>query len=144
MSTPLYNSRPDARGARRRRASRVGRLLLAVVALSGLDLLLTHAFMSTIGMSEANPVAAGLVRMTGSTLGLALLKATTVLVAVAILYRLRFSLPAELGAWFAMIVLATRTVQWVLYAGEMSAMDLTTLEQIRQIDPNWVQVGELG
>ena len=144
MTTPRHEPRSDAHPATRRRSGRVGRLLLAVVVLSGVDLVLTHAFMSTVGMSEANPLAAGLVRLTGSTLGIALLKATTVLVAVSVLYRLRFSLPAEVGAWFATLILTALTVQWVLYAGEMSALDLTTLDQIRQIDPNWIRVRELG
>ena len=56
-------SRQNVLGTRERR---VGILLVSIIVLSAADLLLTIAHLQTIGMIEANPIAAFLIRTTAS------------------------------------------------------------------------------
>jgi uncharacterized membrane protein len=98
-----------------RRNHRLLVLLAAIVVLSMADLAITLTHLQTIGMIEANPVAAFLIRESGSAWTLALFKSCTVALCVTLLFALRRSRFAEVGAWTAIIVLVGLSIQWHIY-----------------------------
>ena len=104
----------------RRRPARMTRLLALIVVLSLADLLLTLGHMSTTGMFEANPLVARLALLTESGLSIVNFKALTVLVGVSLLYRLRRHGQAEVAAWLVVLILIGLSIQWALYADQMS------------------------
>lgn len=113
-------------------------LLTAIVVLSAGDLVLTIGHMSTTGMYEANPLVAGLARMTESSLSIVNFKALTVLVGVGLLYRLRRYGSAELAAWLVAAVLVALSIQWHLYTSEISNMSLMVQVELAVHDAGWV------
>lgn len=112
------------------RARRVTLLLLGVLVLSLGDLLLTVECMTTVGMMEANPIAASLARSTGSAWALSAYKMLTVAVCVGLLYGLRHHRSSEIAAWCAATVLAALTLSWSAYAGCLDESDLYALQSI--------------
>jgi hypothetical protein len=113
------------------RARRVTLLLLGVVVLSLGDLMLTVECMSTLGMMEANPIAAYLARSTDSAWALSAYKLLTVGVCVGLLYRLRHYRSSEVAAWCAATLLGALTLSWSAYAG---CLDLSDLHVLRSTD----------
>ena len=98
-----------------RRMHRLVVLLAAIVVLSMADLAITVTHLQTIGMLEANPIAAFLIRESGSVWTLALFKSCTVALCVTMLFALRRSRLAEVGAWVAILVLVGLCFQWHIY-----------------------------
>jgi len=98
------------------RASRILVLLLGVVLLSLADLIVTMYHLCTLGMMEANPVAAYLIQATNSPWILVGFKLLTVTIAVGALWYGRDRLLAELGAWLSVAGLAFIAFAWHQYA----------------------------
>ena len=98
------------------RAQRVMCLLVGIIMLSLADLLLTSIYLTSVGMSEANPIAAWLLMRTNSLWILALYKGVTVATCVLLLYYMRNSRQGELAAWCSMLILTTLSVWWNQYA----------------------------
>ena len=101
---------------RDQRAERVIWLLGGVVLLSLADLFLTLTYLTTVGMSEGNPIALWLLQSTGSVWPLAIYKGLTVAICVTLLYRNRYRRQSELASWCAMMILVTLTIWWNQYS----------------------------
>jgi uncharacterized membrane protein len=106
-----------------RRSHRVIVLLGGILVLSLADLFVTLAHLQSVGMLEANPIAAFLIRTTGSAWVLGLYKMTTVAVCIALLYRLRRYREGELAAWCAVTILAGLSLMWHAYSEELEHPD---------------------
>lgn len=124
MSLVLTTQPPAAHGVRLtpsrdrsvRRSRRVTVVLAGVVLLSLADLVLTVLHLRTVGMSETNPIAAWIIEITGSWLGLTSYKTLTVLVSVGVLYRLRRHLSGEIASWCCLGLLTGLSFVWSQYA----------------------------
>ena len=99
-----------------RRSERVVWLLAGVVALSFADLFLTISYLTTVGMSEGNPIAVWLLHTTNSIWPLALYKVATVAICVSLLYINRRKRQSELASWCAMIILVALSIWWNQYS----------------------------
>ena len=97
------------------RSERVTWLLIGIVAISIVDLVLTITYLTSVGMSEGNPIALWLLRLTNSVWPLAVYKIITVAICVTLLYRTRFRRESELAAWCAMLILCALAVWWNQY-----------------------------
>lgn len=120
------------------RARRVVLLLAGVVLLSLADLLLTLSHLTTIGMMEANPIAAWLIRTTQSAWVLSGYKTVTVGLCVALLFRLRRRPQGEFGAWCAMAILAALCVMWQSYSAQVQEPDTVQLARSGALGPGWL------
>ncbi len=109
---------------RRDRSRRVALLIVGIVLLSLGDLLITLTYLRSTGMAEANPIAAWLIRVTGSATVLTAYKALTVGVCISLLYRLRRHVEGEVGAWCAVTILALTVLVWYDYSGHFDAAEL--------------------
>jgi hypothetical protein len=110
------------RSLSQRRARRVALLLTGIVLLSLADLVITLVFLRSTGMMEANPLAALVIRSTGSSWSLACFKILTVTVCVALLFKLRLKLASEIAAWCGLAVLAFMSLQWHQYASHVDGV----------------------
>ncbi len=113
--------------ALRRRARRVTVLLLGIVVLSVGDLLVTLGHLQSSGMAEANPIAAWIIRHTGSAAALVLYKVLTVGVCVTLLYWFRRRPAGEVAAWVGVAMLLGMCVMWHAYSRSIAspaALDL--------------------
>lgn len=124
---PLIGTRPR----------RVTILLAGVIILSLADLAMTLNHLTTVGMIEANPVAAFLIRSTGSPWILTAFKLLTVGICVSLLYGLRRHLESEVAAWCALVVLVVVSFVWHVYARQID--DPESLRISRQLSAGqWV------
>lgn len=98
------------------RPRRVLVLLAAIVVLSLADLAITLSHLRSTGMVEANPVAAFLIRHTGSAWALGLFKVGTVMACVLLLFRVRHHVQGEIASWLALFILVGVSVMWHYYA----------------------------
>ncbi|MGY8752548.1 MAG: DUF5658 family protein [Phycisphaerales bacterium] len=98
------------------RAERVIWLLGGVVFLSFADLFLTITYLTTVGMSEGNPIAHWLLETTNSVWPLAVYKVFTVAVCVTLLYCNRHKRQSELASWCAVMILVSLSVWWNQYS----------------------------
>jgi hypothetical protein len=98
------------------RSERVTWLLGGVVFLSIADLFLTLSYLTSVGMSEGNPIALWLLQSTNSLWPLAIYKGITVAVCVSLLYRNRQQRQSELAAWCALMILVALTIWWNQYS----------------------------
>ena len=115
------------------RSRRVTVLLLGIIILSAADLITTLAYLRTTGMAEANPIAAWLIRTTGSPWMLALYKATTVAISVSLLFWLRRRRFCEFAAWCGLAILVGVVFMWGAYskhANEPSVIHLATVTDL--------------
>ncbi|TVQ53366.1 MAG: hypothetical protein EA377_08135 [Phycisphaerales bacterium] len=138
----LLSPPPDARGPREvaadlARHRRVVLLLAGVVLLSAADLIITVTHLRSVGMIEANPIAAYLIRTTGSPIVLGVYKFLTVAVCVAVLYRIRRYFLGELGAWLSVLILAGMSVIWHQYSERLGDLDDIVLAQAGSSE-NWL------
>lgn len=106
--------------------------------LSVADLVLTLSYLTTVGLSEGNPIAVWLLQATNSVWSLAAYKAFTVIICVSLLYRTRFQRESELAAWCGMLILVALSIWWNQYSRyqpdlpmglDHIVMDGDTLEQ---------------
>lgn len=97
------------------RSRRVLVLISAIIILSTVDLLITLFHLQSIGMVEGNPLAAYLIRSTGSAWALALFKGLTVAVCVTLLYSTRQDMRGEIASWLALVILVGVLVMWHFY-----------------------------
>ena len=128
----------NAIAQRAQRSERVTWLLGGVVALSLADLFLTISYLTTVGMSEGNPIAVWLLNTTNSVWPLILYKLCTVAVCVGLLYVNRTKRQSELASWCALIILIALTVWWNQYSRYQPYLPLSE-NHIVMIDDNVVQ-----
>lgn len=105
----------------RTRQARVCWLILAILVLSIADLHMTLVHLTTIGMSEANPVAR-LVMSTNSPMVLIAWKLASVGAACLAFYAGRRTVIGELAAWFCCAVLIWLTLRWNAYSTELASV----------------------
>ena len=91
-------------------------LLSGVIFLSLADLFLTISYLTSVGMSEGNPIALWLLQTTNSVWPLVLYKALTVAICVTLLYRIRRKRQSELASWCAMLILVALSIWWNQYS----------------------------
>ncbi|MHC4990393.1 MAG: DUF5658 family protein [Planctomycetota bacterium] len=106
--------------------------------LSAVDLLITLTHLTTTGMMEANPVAAWLIRTTGSPSMLAIYKSLTVGIPIALLFRLRHKVQAEIGSWCGLAVLIGVSLAWHGYALEFESPLAVHLAQRGLPEDQWL------
>ena len=73
-------------------------------------------YLTSVGMTEGNPIAAWLLTQTNSLWVLALYKGVTVATCVTLLYYMRNSRQGELAAWCSMLIMTALSVWWNQYA----------------------------
>ena len=112
------------------RPRRVALLVAGIIVLSVADLLVTLAFLHANSMVEANPIAAYLIRVTQSAWVLAAYKALTVLICVALIFKVRKHLAGEVAAWCAMGILTVMAVMWAQYSEQFDDPQHITLMQM--------------
>ena len=98
------------------RSERVMWLLGGVIFLSLADLVLTISYLTSVGMSEGNPIALWLLQTTNSVWPLAIYKVFTVAVCVTLLYKTRHLRQSELASWCAILILVTLSIWWNQYS----------------------------
>ncbi len=121
MSGSAVGERCSRGGARSRR---VIALLGAVVLLSLGDLLVTLAYLKSVGLMEANPIVAYLIESTQSVWVLAGYKGLTVGICATVLFCLRRHREGEIGAWCAAAILGLTALQWHQYARSVDGPDI--------------------
>jgi hypothetical protein len=124
------------------RPRRVVILLLSIVLLSTVDLVITVINLRTVGMIEVNPIAHYIVSTTQSATALAFYKVFTVVVCVALLYRLRHSVQCELAAWFCVVVLAALACYWGIYSDRAHDPTNLWLRQNQVTHDNWLTLAD--
>lgn len=115
-------------------------LLLAVVALSLADLIVTLIHLKTVGLVEANPLARWIINTTGSTWALAAFKGATVATCVALLYRLRHHIEGEIASWCAVGILVGMCFLWHGYTHTMLDPNEVILAQGEPWEEYWLQL----
>lgn len=98
------------------RSRRVTLLVLGIMILSFADLVVTLAYLKAHWMMEANPIAAYLISSTQSPWALVAFKGASVGICVALLYRVRHCVAAEIAAWCALCILAGMSLMWHTYS----------------------------
>lgn len=94
-----------------------------IILLSLADLIATVTHLQTIGMIEANPVAAWIIQLTGSSWSLASFKGLSVLTCVILLYRVRHRMQGEVASWFSVGVLMALAFYWGVYTEQAVLAD---------------------
>jgi len=105
------------------RSRRVTILVVGILLLSLLDLILTLYNLRTIGMAEANPIAAWIVEETGSAWLLSAFKACSLIVSCGLFYAFRTRRSAEFACWFSIGVLVVLAIAWHRYTVTVAAVD---------------------
>jgi len=111
------------------RPRRVMMLLAAIVVLSLVDLVITIIHLRSVGMVEANPLAAYLIRTTGSWWALVLYKSATVAVCVLLLHRARRHIQGEVASWLALVILVGVSIMWHCYMRESESPEVVRIAQ---------------
>ena len=100
---------------------------------------MTITHLQSIGMAEANPLAAFLVRSTGSVLALAVFKGITVAVCIMLLYRARRHVQGEIASWVALGILVGVSVLWHLYTEASTTPETIKIAQTLHGD-DWLML----
>lgn len=122
----------------RGRERRVVVLLLGIIALSVADLVITITHLKTIGMIEANPIAAYLIAATQSTWILILYKLSTVGISVSLLYFARNYRVGEIATWSALAILVGMSVSWHNYSAYVGDIEQVRLVQNGTYSDSWL------
>ena len=122
-----------------RRPHRVTVLLIGIIALSIGDLVVTLTHLQTVGMMEANPLAAFIIRSTESPWALSIYKAITVGISVFLIYLLRRRVEGEVAAWCGVMILVAMTLMWGFYAAHLGDLESVRLAQT-SFDTGWLRL----
>jgi len=120
------------------RSERVTWLLGGVIVLSLVDLFLTLTYLTTVGMSEGNPIAVWLLSATNSIWPLIFYKLGTVAICVSLLYVNRFRREGELASWCAMIILVALSIWWNQYSMYQPYLPFSE-DHIVMVDNSFIQ-----
>jgi hypothetical protein len=113
------------------RSERVMWLLGGVIFLSLADLVLTISYLTSVGMSEGNPIALWLLQTTNSVWPLAIYKVFTVAVCVTLLYKTRHLRQSELASWCAVLILVTLSIWWNQYSRYQALLPISENHIVR-------------
>ena len=120
------------------RSERVTWLLGGVVGLSLADLFLTVSYLTSVGMSEGNPIAVWLLNTTNSVWPLIAYKLGTVAVCVGLLYANRDKRQSEVASWCALFILVALTIWWNQYSRYQPYLPIAE-DHMVMIDNEFVQ-----
>ena len=120
------------------RSRRVIVLIAGVIALSIGDLIVTVGHLKTVGMMEANPIAAWLIRSTNSPLALSVYKLCTVGICAALLFKVRKHIEGEIAAWCALAILIGMSFMWHGYSQQFESPEDVHLAQVGHYGDNWL------
>lgn len=118
---------------------RVACLVLACLAMSLADLIMTLTHASTIGFAEANPIARAIMD-SGTSVPITIWKLATVAIAAGILLGLRKTRTGELGAWLAVVILSWLMVRWSVYNDHIQALTAELAQGSGASNVCWVHV----
>jgi disulfide bond formation protein DsbB len=121
------------------RTFRVLILVLAIAAMSAVDLYLTLLYVTHTGMNEMNPLARAMMDYQSPTV-LALWKAATVGLSIGILMMIRKQRSAEIGAWAGCLVLGWLMSHWTVFIYETRHLNLEVVHEIAAGDPTWILI----
>ena len=119
------------------RSRRVGILLIGIVLLSLGDLALTLTHLKTIGMIEANPIAAYLLQVTESAWALGSYKLLTVGICVGLLFKVRHRIEGEIAAWCGGSIMLVMSVVWVNSSSYLDDPEQNTMAQPGLYGEQW-------
>jgi len=125
-------------GASACRSRRIAILIAGIIALSVADLAVTVTHLRTVGMIEANPLAAYLITTFQSAWVLAAYKLMTVGICISALYAVRRRVLGEVAAWASVAILAGMAVVWHLYATELEDPGTLHLVQHAAAGDGWI------
>ncbi len=111
------------------RSRRILILIIGIMLLSIADLAITLTHLKSVGMIEANPLAAWLIRQTNSAWALAGYKFVTVGFCVSVLWYVRRLRMGELAAWASLIICAGMSLAWHRYTTGIDDLDAMSLAQ---------------
>lgn len=120
------------------RARRVSLLILGIILLSVADLLITVTHLRSVGMMEANPIAAFLIRTTRSPWILVAYKSLTVSLCAVLLFHARRHVTGELAAWLSLFILAGMSVLWHRYSTHFDQPEQIRLAQSAAGPDEWL------
>ncbi|MFA6043967.1 MAG: DUF5658 family protein [Phycisphaerales bacterium] len=103
------------------RAWRVKMLLGASLILAMGDLWMTLMYATNMGMLEANPLARAIMNL-NSPWAVVAWKLFTTLLGLGILYRLRHTRHAEIGAWVVFAALTALSIHWLQYTDLVASL----------------------
>lgn len=126
-----------------KRGCRVLMLVLAIAAMSAVDLYLTLLYLTNVGMNEMNPLARAMIEYQSPGV-LALWKCGTVVLCSGILLIIRKQRSAEIGAWVGCLVLGWLMSHWMVFIHETRDIDLQIVHEIARGDPTWVAMPGSG
>jgi Domain of unknown function (DUF5658) len=120
------------------RPSRVIALVVVVVLFSIADLYMTLTHVTSIGMLEGNPLARWIMRNLDPS-AVILWKSLTLLIASAILIKLRHKPCGEVAAWICAAILVWLMFRWVGYAENLSMLTPEEMQLVMETDESqWV------
>lgn len=141
MQTVLVQANSPARTGLWKRSSRVIILVSVVVLLSVADLYMTMMHLSTIGMLEGNPLARWIMRNLDPS-ALVLWKAVTLLIASAILIKIRHTPHGEVAAWVCAAILVWLMFRWYGYSHNLSMLTPEEMRLVTETEKSlWVMPG---
>lgn len=123
------------------RTSRVTTLIIAILLASLADLALTLTFLTSVGMSEANPVARAIIS-TGSIALVVAFKLALSAAACAIFWIARRRTSGEIGALAGALLMAWLIVRWHDYIDQSYIFTAGLDGKQHQYDSRWVALGE--
>ncbi len=115
-------------------------MIVGIVVLSLADLIVTLWHLTSVGMAEANPIAAWIIAGTGSVWLLTAYKLLTVAVCTSLLYRLRSHVEGEIGAWCAVMILAAVSFHWGNYTRQLADLSDFALVQQEAYGEAWLML----
>lgn len=121
----------------RLRAWRVNMLLAASLLLGLGDLWMTLTYATNMGMLEANPLAR-VIMSTESPTAVIAWKLATTLVGLGILFHLRRTRHAEIGAWIVFAALTALTIHWLNYSTLIASLGADVHTLAMADDPRYV------
>jgi len=105
-----------------RRRWRIAFLVSVIVLLSLADLFVTMTLLNSVGMAEANPLAAFIMR-SGNPFSLILYKLGSVSLSVGIILLIRDRWQGEFAAWIAVVILMALAWHWNVYHTQLEKLD---------------------
>jgi hypothetical protein len=120
------------------------RLLLAVAALSVVDLVVTLTYMKTVGMYEANPIVHFIAGLGNPLLTISLFKIATVAIGIGLLHTLRRFQSARIAAALMVVVLLALSAQWARYGAQIVAIDVHAHQQHTNSESGWIHLDSTG
>jgi Na+/proline symporter len=124
---------PEGRGAR------VVILLGATGIMCLGDLAMTLMYITSIGMSESNPIARAVMEH-NSPAFVVVWKLATMGLGLGILFWARRTRVAEVATWVCFLVMAALCVHWLGFTGTVSAFSTEYAALAAADDPQWVSM----